>query len=320
MTCYPVIIPTLCRYEKLKKCIGSLSNNTIASETELIIGLDYPPSDKYEEGWKKIKEYIPTISGFKTVTCLERTENYGSSKNSIDLENYALSKYDAYIYSEDDNIFSPYFLQFMNDGLEKYKNDDSVFAVCGYSYPIDWKTDKDCILQQQYFSAWGYGIWKDREEKYRAEIKNDFLRKKINANEIKRLKRSPANFVEFMGHAFVDTIPIYDISRSFYTYLNALNILMPSKTLVTNDGWDGSGEHCQKNTTFDLSNKNRNGSVMVNINSVESVFSNQLELLVYSLKPGLSFIKAEIKYFIIRIFGIQILRKIKNLTERGFIK
>lgn len=62
MVYYPICIPTLCRYEKFKECIESLAHNTIASKTDLIIGLDFPPSEKYREGYEKIKEYIPSAS------------------------------------------------------------------------------------------------------------------------------------------------------------------------------------------------------------------------------------------------------------------
>lgn len=96
MTYFPVIIPTLNRYEHFKACVESLSACTHASQTELIIGLDFPPSNKYVEGWKKVQAYIPKIQGFKKVTCFERNTNLGSSKNSRALQDYALSKYDAY--------------------------------------------------------------------------------------------------------------------------------------------------------------------------------------------------------------------------------
>lgn len=47
---YPILIPTLDRYEHFKKCIESLAKNTHANKTELVIGLDYPPSEKYMDG------------------------------------------------------------------------------------------------------------------------------------------------------------------------------------------------------------------------------------------------------------------------------
>lgn len=40
----PVIIPTLNRYVHLKRCVDSLAKCTHAPDTELIIGLDYPPT------------------------------------------------------------------------------------------------------------------------------------------------------------------------------------------------------------------------------------------------------------------------------------
>ena len=58
----PVIIPTLNRYDHFVRCIQSLAKCTDASETDLIIGLDFPPSDKYVDGYKRIKEYCDKIN------------------------------------------------------------------------------------------------------------------------------------------------------------------------------------------------------------------------------------------------------------------
>lgn len=48
----------------------SLSRCTHADKTELVVGLDYPPSEKYIEGWEKISNYVSTISGFGKVILL----------------------------------------------------------------------------------------------------------------------------------------------------------------------------------------------------------------------------------------------------------
>ena len=117
MTYYPVIIPTLNRYEHFKRCVESLARNTHADKTELVIGLDYPPSKKYEKGYKQIKEYLPSINGFKKITIFGRRENYGVHRNFIALQNYAFEHYDAVISTEDDNEFSPCFLDYMNKAL-----------------------------------------------------------------------------------------------------------------------------------------------------------------------------------------------------------
>ena len=53
----PVIILTLNRFEKFKKCLESLEACTGADKTDVYVSLDYPPSEKYVEGWKKIDSY-----------------------------------------------------------------------------------------------------------------------------------------------------------------------------------------------------------------------------------------------------------------------
>ena len=39
---YPIVIPTLNRYEHFKKCVESLARNTHADKTELIVGVRLP--------------------------------------------------------------------------------------------------------------------------------------------------------------------------------------------------------------------------------------------------------------------------------------
>ena len=58
MTYAPIIIPTLNRIEHLTRCIESLRKNRLADKTDLYIALDYPPSQKYEEGYEKVKAYL----------------------------------------------------------------------------------------------------------------------------------------------------------------------------------------------------------------------------------------------------------------------
>ena len=43
----PILIPTLCRAEHFIRCVESLKNNSWAKYTDVFIGLDYPPTEKY---------------------------------------------------------------------------------------------------------------------------------------------------------------------------------------------------------------------------------------------------------------------------------
>lgn len=157
MNYYPVIVPTLNRYKHFRRLVESLAKNTHADKTELVIGLDYPPSGKYVEGYEKIKSYLPTISGFKKVKIFTTDKNMGPALNSKRLGEYVkLQGFDAFIFTEDDNEFSPCFLDYMNKALDKYKYDDRVLCVCSYS-PINYTGTKNVYFARA-MSAWGYGI------------------------------------------------------------------------------------------------------------------------------------------------------------------
>ena len=58
MIYYPIIIPTLNRYEHFKRCVESLAKNIHSDKTERVIGFDFPPSNKYFDGYEKMKNDI----------------------------------------------------------------------------------------------------------------------------------------------------------------------------------------------------------------------------------------------------------------------
>ena len=47
----PVRISTLCRSAHFIRLIESLKRNMWAKYTEVYVGLDYPPNEKYLKGW-----------------------------------------------------------------------------------------------------------------------------------------------------------------------------------------------------------------------------------------------------------------------------
>ena len=77
--------------------------------------LDFPPSEKYEEGYKKIVQYLcGGINGFQKVHVIKRNINIGAGKNASFLVEEALETFDRFICIEDDNIVSRDFLEYMD--------------------------------------------------------------------------------------------------------------------------------------------------------------------------------------------------------------
>lgn len=239
----PVIIPTLCRYEHLVRCVESLRKCTGASETDLYIGLDYPANQKHWDGYNKICEYLPTVTGFKNLFIIKREENFGVLRNPRDLIARVKEKYDRYIFSEDDNEFAPNFLEYMNHGLNTYKDDTNVIAICGFADPF---VSYDCMKDYQYnhypmigYNAWGVGIWFDKKP---VLIPCDDIlfstRLFFKAYRLKEGMALHRMFARRRRHA------TNDLEWRVYCALNHKYCIFPSVSKVRNWGFDGSGHNC----------------------------------------------------------------------------
>lgn len=245
----PVVVPTLCRYEHFRQCLNSLSECTYATQTDVYIGLDYPLKKEHWDGYNKIVKFLHNFDKkkFKNLIIIRRPYNFGVGKNGNDslLIQEIIEKYGCVIFTEDDNIFSPNFLDYMNQGLKIYKDQKDILAICGYRHYYPIKYESNTIYRQNVdFSAWGYGIWKDRYDKL-SNCNYKYFRKKIFSPIIwkKLFKNGNYRLSCFLSY----TVPqwdnyITDNVYSVFAAINDMNLIMPSKvSLVRNIGIDGSG-------------------------------------------------------------------------------
>lgn len=249
----PIVIPTLNRFEHLKNCVESLKNNKYADKTDLIVALDYPPAENYEEGWKLISGYLDSLSGFKQVIVVKREKNLGAIENIKSILGYVCEKYETFIFTEDDNIFAKCFLDYANKGLEKFKDDKSIESISGYSYPISYnKNEFNVVKIQRYFSDWGFATWKDRYLKAKDTLTNDFFEKLFKSKNLCKKLRSASkkNYTRAISFIKDKNVRPYDYTNSIGQILLDRFSIMPKETLVKNTGWDNSGVHCDSDNSI----------------------------------------------------------------------
>lgn len=244
----PVMIPTLCRYEHFKRCLESLERCTGADKTDIYVGLDYPPSEKYVDGWKKIDEYLKEkerSNGFHHLNVRRRDHNCGVSNagSNVGLLMDEIRKFsDSYILSEDDNEFAPNFLEYINWGLETFRDDNSVFAICGFK-----DIDTDDISNSVYklntvFCAWGYGTWFSKKEKMNLLKDHKLLKKwvdSMNFTDIfsKKVTKASSLLYQIANNTFHGDMIISLLPE------NEKWCIYPKVNKVRNWGQDGTGVH-----------------------------------------------------------------------------
>lgn len=132
----PIALFVYNRIWHTKQTIESLQRNEMAEANELFVFSDGPKFGNDREKVSDVREYCKTITGFKRVTLIERQQNLGLAQSIITGVAEIVNCYGRIIVLEDDMISSPYFLRFMNEALEFYKDEEKVISIHGYIYPL----------------------------------------------------------------------------------------------------------------------------------------------------------------------------------------
>lgn len=243
----PVIIPTLNRYTHFVRCLESIERCTGAELTDVYVGLDYPPSEKYVEGWKKIDDYLrgkEANNNFRNLFVRRRATNCGldgdESNFQLLIQEIASVGYDTYIGTEDDNEFSPNFLEYMNQALGLYANEPQVISISAYTPPLF----QELVNHTTFFGidapAYGIGVWLKKTPEINQVDLAEYLRKIPLRKFIGYVLTYPA--LISMGITMIDKKVLWgDVSISLNNLLFGTFTLQPTYSLARNWGADGSG-------------------------------------------------------------------------------
>lgn len=293
----PIGVSTYTRINHLKQTIEALKKNTLAKESDLHIFSDAPKSGD-EEKIAKVRNYIHTIDGFKTVNIIERKMNSRVKNNRGGIKQL-LNEYGKIIWIEDDIVTAPGFLKFMNDALEFYKDDENILSITGYCPPfkIPKKCEEEVFILQR-FSAWGFSTWKEIFNPFEFELKqhgiDGFL---MDKQAIRNFQTNGEDMYQMLLLEYNNGIDALDVKLMYYEYKYNMYTLFPSKSLVQNIGFDGSGIHCG------INDKNKyNVELWDKIDGFE---------FIKDIQPDKRIIKANRKFYRIRVKG-----KIVKLTKQ----
>lgn len=156
-TLAPIVLFTYNRLWHTQKTIESLSNNELASQSDLIVYSDSYKTEAEKENVLEVRSYLKEINGFKSVTIIEHEKNKGLAESVISGVSETLKNHDRIIVIEDDLILSPWFLTFMNDALEIYKDEDRIGNVNGHTCKLKKISVETFLIYHA--DSWGWGTW-----------------------------------------------------------------------------------------------------------------------------------------------------------------
>lgn len=245
----PIVLFVYNRPWHTRQTIKALQKNELANESDLFIYSDGPQKGQdYSDTVRELRDFISTVDGFRSVTIIERAENYGLANSIITGVTELVNRSGRIIVLEDDMVTSPYFLRFMNEALELYTNEEKVICIHGYVYPVKARLPETFFLKGA--DCWGWGTWKRGWDLFESDGAKLF--KELRSRKLKQ--RFDFNGTYDYTRMLKEQIAGKNDSWAIRWYASALLndrlTLYPGQSLVQNIGHDNSGVHCGETNNY----------------------------------------------------------------------
>ena len=238
----PILLFVYNRPVHTRLCVESLLKNSLSKECELFIYADAAKNSEHQNAVNEVRNYIRSIHGFKQITIIERTENWGLARNIIDGVSTLVNQYGRVIVLEDDLIVAPHFLKFMNDALDTYKDEPKVGHIQACDFTQDPALPDTFLIR--WTGSWGWATW-DRAWKHfntngkelLQELENRHLTYTFDFNGKYGYTRMLRRQIEGKNNSWA-------IRWNASLFLKGILSLNVGHSLVQNEGFDGSGTNC----------------------------------------------------------------------------
>lgn len=247
--CAPIALFAYNRPDHLAKTLNALRANPEAQATDLFVFSDGPRDETAAPTVADVRKLLGNVPGFRSVTIINRESNYGLGKSIIDGVSTVCAKFGRVIVLEDDLVTSPFFLQYMNDGLDFYNDDIRVASVLGYALPLPVKAPETYFIRGA--DCLGWATWQRAWSLFEPDGQ-------ILLHELELTKQSVAldlngalAFTQMLRDQIAGRNSSWAVRWHVSMFLRDMLTLTPHRSLVLHIGNDGSGTNFGNETLLD---------------------------------------------------------------------
>lgn len=245
-------------YEALAKCPE-------AKDSILYIFSDGPKNDKDEPQVKKVRKTAKEFASrkdFKEVNISESIKNSGLAKSIIRGVTAVLDKHGKAIIIEDDNIASPFLLNYFNRGLDFFVSNKTIGSLSGYT-PVIPFPDEYCydIFSSYRSCSCCWATWKDRWKNIDWDLKH-FSEFVSNKEAVKKLNMTGNDRLIRLYRQTKEHGSSWSVRFGAHLVKNDWLTIYPRYSYIENIGCDETGTHSREqdkeSMTVNLSNAIQN--------------------------------------------------------------
>ena len=246
----PIALFVYNRPEHTRRTIKFLKQNLLAEQSRLFIFSDASKNQSSQILVEQVREIIKSVDGFLEVQIIERKSNLGLADSIIDGVSRLVKEYGKVIVFEDDLISSSYTLQYFNDALNRYQNEEKVMHIGAYMYALN-----DESLPETFFyraaTSWGWATWDRAWINFEPDI--DQLISQFNTEKKHQFSIEGAmNFWKQIEEFKSGKNNSWAIRWYASIFLKGGLTLNPSQSLINNIGHDGTGIHSGLNDIYNV--------------------------------------------------------------------
>lgn len=245
----PILLFVYNRPAHVERCLASLRTNNEAQDSDLYVFSDAARSDADGDAVDAVRHIVRHIEGFRHVHVEERAENWGLARSIIDGVTRLVNEYGRVIVVEDDLVVAPYFLRFMNDALEVYKDEERVGHIQGCDFTKDPSLPPTFLIK--FTGSWGWATWQRAWQLFEPDGT-----KLLRQLEQRRLTRQfdfngSYGFTRMLRRQIAGKNNSWAIRWNATLFLRDMLSLNVGRSLVQNEGFDGSGTNCGGGGLYD---------------------------------------------------------------------
>jgi len=237
----PIALFVYNRPDHTRRTLSYLQKNVLANDSKLYIFSDGAKTPGDEQRVQEVRDLAAQVTGFKSVKLISRKQNMGLANSIIDGVTQLVKDYGNVIVFEDDLLSSPYTLEYFNEALARYKNQEKAMHIGAYMFPLNDKT-----LPETFFyriaTSWGWATWDRAWCNFEPDV--DKLITQFDSRKIQEFSvDGTGNFWKQIMEFKTGKNNSWAIRWYASVFLKGGLALHPSQSLIHNIGHDGTGVH-----------------------------------------------------------------------------
>jgi hypothetical protein len=231
------------RPEHTARALDALAACHRKDDFEFYFFSDGPRNAESRTAVNSVRQILAENAKKFSAQIVQQESNLGLAKSIVDGVARLCESHGRAVVLEDDLIVAPDFLHYMASSLDHYEDYPEVMQVGAYTIAPPQDRDTDAFLLPV-TTTWGWGTWARAWQKF-SWTPRDWPAARGDAAWLSRFEiRGAGSYVPMLEDRLAGRNNSWGILWWYEVSRSGGEVVYPLKTLVSNEGFDGSGVHC----------------------------------------------------------------------------